>query len=156
MEWAVRVGLVKPYTFFSGSVHCCQSVTTCHHSNYVLPRQLFLGHILNCHVNFSNHFLPLEFLLKPQLQHRPRQMAMRAAAVQTTSALAPRGLWALYSSFTSGFPFNLPQTQTEKAPPVEPSTNLFVSGTYSFIFLQIPFLSFNFMYVFNDWYKLLC
>ncbi|CAA3002409.1 glycine-rich RNA-binding 3, mitochondrial [Olea europaea subsp. europaea] len=55
-------------------------------------------------------------------------MAMRAAAVQTTSALAPRGLWALYSSFTSGFPFNLPQTQTEKAPPVEPSTNLFVSG----------------------------
>ncbi|KAL2472585.1 RNA-binding (RRM/RBD/RNP motif) family protein [Forsythia ovata] len=56
-------------------------------------------------------------------------MAMRAAATSTAASfVAPRGLRALYSSLTSGFPFNPPRTQTEKPPPAEPSTNLFVSG----------------------------
>ncbi|CAA3010943.1 organelle RRM domain-containing protein 2, mitochondrial-like [Olea europaea var. sylvestris] len=57
-------------------------------------------------------------------------MAIRAAATQAAVAsfVAPRCVRALYSSLTSGFPFNLPQTQTEKPSPAEPSTNLFVSG----------------------------
>ncbi|CAH9083547.1 unnamed protein product [Cuscuta europaea] len=52
-------------------------------------------------------------------------MALRAAAATTTAA--PRGLRALFSSFSSSFPFNPPQLEVEK-PPAEPSTNLFVSG----------------------------
>ncbi|XP_019183403.1 PREDICTED: glycine-rich RNA-binding protein 4, mitochondrial [Ipomoea nil] len=52
-------------------------------------------------------------------------MALRAAA---TTAAAPRGLRALFSTFSSSFPFNPPQAQVQKPPPAEPSTNLFVSG----------------------------
>ncbi|GER56558.1 RNA binding protein [Striga asiatica] len=57
-------------------------------------------------------------------------MAMRAAA--TAAAISAnlrmgRGLRGLYSSFSS-FPFDLPKATVDKAPPAEPSTNLFVSG----------------------------
>ncbi|XP_057790716.1 LOW QUALITY PROTEIN: organelle RRM domain-containing protein 2, mitochondrial [Salvia miltiorrhiza] len=58
-------------------------------------------------------------------------MAMRAAARAAVSANSQSGMRtgikAVCSSFSS-FPFNLPQTKTEKPPPAEPSTNLFVSG----------------------------
>lgn len=54
-------------------------------------------------------------------------MALRAAAAATTP-VAPRGLRALFSTFSPNFPFNQPQAQVEKQPPAEPSTNLFVSG----------------------------
>ncbi|XP_073280618.1 organelle RRM domain-containing protein 2, mitochondrial-like [Primulina huaijiensis] len=58
-------------------------------------------------------------------------MAMRAAATTTAAAAAAatrgRGLRAMFSSLSS-FPFNIPQTNVEKPPPAEPSTNLFVSG----------------------------
>ncbi|KAJ8527690.1 hypothetical protein K7X08_015141 [Anisodus acutangulus] len=55
-------------------------------------------------------------------------MALRAAATTTIPA-APRGIRALFSTFSSNFPFNPPQAaQVEKPPPAEPSTNLFVSG----------------------------
>ncbi|XP_009588631.1 organelle RRM domain-containing protein 2, mitochondrial-like [Nicotiana tabacum] len=53
-------------------------------------------------------------------------MALRAAA--TTTPAASRGLRALFSTFSSNFPFSPPQPQVEKPPPAEPSTNLFVSG----------------------------
>ncbi|KAF3652046.1 putative 60S ribosomal protein L8-like [Capsicum annuum] len=57
-------------------------------------------------------------------------MALRAAATATTTAaVAPRGLRALLSTFSSNFAFNPPSSkQVEKPPPAEPSTNLFVSG----------------------------
>ncbi|CDP05821.1 unnamed protein product [Coffea canephora] len=54
-------------------------------------------------------------------------MALRAAAktaATAATAASPRGLRSLLFS-TSTFPFNLPQSQTEKPPPAEPSTNLF-------------------------------
>ncbi|KAL3508583.1 hypothetical protein ACH5RR_027984 [Cinchona calisaya] len=58
-------------------------------------------------------------------------MAMRAAVKTAASAAksstAPRGPRSLLFS-TSNFPFNLPQTPTQKQPPAEPSTNLFISG----------------------------
>ncbi|XP_073058984.1 organelle RRM domain-containing protein 2, mitochondrial [Primulina eburnea] len=58
-------------------------------------------------------------------------MAMRAAATTTAAATAAAtrggGLRAMFSSLSS-FPFNIPQTNVEKPPPAEPSTNLFVSG----------------------------
>ncbi|XP_073151048.1 organelle RRM domain-containing protein 2, mitochondrial-like [Henckelia pumila] len=54
-------------------------------------------------------------------------MAMRAAATTTAAYASGRGLRAMFSSLSS-FPFNIPQTKTEKPPPAEPSTNLFISG----------------------------
>ncbi|XP_052179158.1 organelle RRM domain-containing protein 2, mitochondrial-like [Diospyros lotus] len=58
-------------------------------------------------------------------------MAMRAAAAAAASAsAAPRGLRGLFSTLSSTSLFNLPSptNQTERPPPPEPSTNLFVSG----------------------------
>ncbi|KAL3636821.1 Organelle RRM domain-containing protein 2, mitochondrial [Castilleja foliolosa] len=55
-------------------------------------------------------------------------MAMKAAtaAISANSQLG----WGLrgFSSSFSSLPFNLPQTNVEKPPPADPSTNLFVSG----------------------------
>lgn len=71
-------------------------------------------------------------------------MAMRAAATTTAATVAAtsgRGLRAMFSSLSS-FPFNIPQTNVEKPPPAEPSTNLFISGTR-------PFFSPNNLHFFN-------
>ncbi|KAL1567061.1 Organelle RRM domain-containing protein 2, mitochondrial [Salvia divinorum] len=58
-------------------------------------------------------------------------MAMRAAARAALSANSKVGMGPgikAFSSPFSSFPFKLPQSNIEKPPPAEPSTNLFVSG----------------------------
>ena len=55
-------------------------------------------------------------------------MALAAAAAAARTTVAPRGLGALFSTVSSGYRYTPVQTQVEKPPPAEPSTNLFVSG----------------------------
>ncbi|GAA0184231.1 hypothetical protein LIER_31519 [Lithospermum erythrorhizon] len=53
-------------------------------------------------------------------------MGLRVAA---RAAVGRRGgVGALFSSVSSSFPFNLPQSQTPPPPKADPSDNLFVSG----------------------------
>lgn len=84
--------------------------------------------------------LELPFLISPSLSKTPipkqslnPEMAIRAAA----AAFSANSQWGMrmgmgVKAFSSSFPnfsFDPPQTKVEKAPPAEPSTNLFVSGT---------------------------
>ncbi|GFZ07467.1 RNA-binding (RRM/RBD/RNP motifs) family protein [Actinidia rufa] len=58
-------------------------------------------------------------------------MAMRAAA--KVAAAGPCGLRGFFSTLSSTFPFIPPPTNQPERPQAEPSTNLFVSGTFLFL-----------------------